>query len=437
MSKSIREEIVAADKRYVWHPYTEMGSYIRDYEPLVIVRAEGSRLFDEDGRSYLDSSSSWWLASLGHGHPRLVSALKRQAEELAHCALAGITHPQAAFLAKELIDVAPPGLSRVFFSDNGSTAVEAAIKMATQFHAQNGEPHRKRFVALEGAFHGETVGVASLGGVEVFRKPFAGLLFDCIHVPSPGDANAYEQAFEALTRAVEKGAGEIAAIVLEPLVQGASGMRMYEADYLRHARKLCDEHGIFLVLDEVFTGYGRTGRMWAADHAGIRPDILCTAKGFSGGMLPMAATLVTERVFEGFLGDKSRAFYYGHSYTGNPLGAAVAREVLRVYRDEKVLEGIAPRARKIEEAFERMRQLPRVLRTRSLGMIGALDLDESGGYLASIGWQVAEQARKRGVYLRPLGNVVYVTPPLNIAESDLDELLAKVEEAVREVVGRG
>ena len=436
MSKASRDAIVAADKRYVWHPYTEMGSYVRDYEPLVIVRAEGSRLFDADGRSYIDSNSSWWVASLGHNHPRLVAALKRQAEELAHCALAGITHPQAAFLAKELVEVAPPGLSRVFFSDNGSTAVEAAIKMAAQFFAQNGEPRRKRFVALEGAFHGETVGVASLGGVEVFRKPFAGLLFDCIHVPSPADANAYEQAFDALTRAVKNAASEIAAIVLEPLVQGASGMRIYDADYLRHARKLCDEHGILLVLDEVFTGYGRTGRMWATEHAGIEPDILCTAKGFSGGMLPMAATLVTERVFEGFLGDKSRAFYYGHSYTGNPLGAAIAREVLRVYRDEKVLESIAPRARKIREAFERMGNFPKVLRTRSLGMIGALDLADEGGYLAPIGWRVAEEARKRGVYLRPLGNVIYVTPPLNIAESDLDELLGKVEESVRVVCER-
>lgn len=431
-----RAEIVTLDKRYVWHPYTEMSSYIETTEPLVIVRAKGSRLYDADGRSYLDANSSWWVASLGHGHPRLLQALEDQARELAHCALAGITHPQAAYLAKELVSVAPPGLSHVFYSDNGSTAVEVALKMAVQYFAQNGEPRRHRFLALEGAFHGDTVGVASLGGVEVFRRPFAGILFDCVHVPSPGDASAYEQAFDALSRAIEHGADELAAVVLEPLVQGSSGMRIYDAEYLRHARTLCDRHGILLVLDEVFTGYGRTGTMWASEQAGIVPDFLCMAKGYSGGMFPMAATLTTDRIFEGFLGDKSRAFYYGHTYTGNPLGAAVAREVLRIYRDENIIEGIAPRARKIADTFARMANLPGVASARSLGMIGALDLqDEASGYLAPIGWRVSEEARKRGVYLRPLGNVIYVTPPINIAESELDELLGKVEEAVGVVAG--
>lgn len=430
-----RDDIVSFDKRYIWHPYTEMSSYIEEADPLVIVRAEGARLHDRDGRSYIDANSSWWVASLGHNHPRLVQALQEQSRELSHCALAGITHPQAALLAKEIVAVAPRGLSRVFYSDNGSTSVEAALKMAVQYFKQNGEPRRERFIALEGAFHGETIGVASLGGVEVFRKPFAGLLFDCVHVPSPADALAYEQAFDALSRAVQNGADEIAAIVLEPIVQGASGMRIYAAEYLKRARELCDRHGILLVIDEVFTGYGRTGPMWASDHAGISPDILCTAKGFSGGMLPMAATLVTERVFEGFFGDKSRAFYYGHSYTGNALGAAVAREVLKVYRDEKILEGVEARAKRIERAFEEMGELPGVVRNRSLGMIGALDLeDEADGYLAPIGWRVSEEGRKRGLYLRPLGNVIYVAPPLNIAESELDELLGKVEESVRSVV---
>lgn len=431
-----RARIVELDKRYVWHPYTEMSSYIADTDPLVVVRAKGSRLYDADGHSYLDANSSWWVASLGHGHPRLVRALEDQARELAHCALAGITHPQAAHLAEELVAIAPPGLSHVFYSDNGSTAVEAAIKMAVQYFEQNGEPRRKRFIALEGAFHGETVGVASLGGVEVFRKPFAGILFDCIHVPSPGDALAYEQAFDGLSRAIANASGELAAVVLEPMVQGSSGMRIYGEEYLRHARDLCDRHGVLLVIDEVFTGYGRTGPMWASEHAGVIPDLVCLAKGFSGGMLPMAATLATDRIFNGFLGDKSRAFFYGHSYTGNPLGAAVAREVLRIYRDEKILEGVVPRAKMIADSFARMGELPGVKNARSLGMIGALDLvGESGGYLAASGWKVSEEARKRGAYLRPLGNVIYVAPPLNIAESDLGELLGKVEESVRRVVG--
>lgn len=430
MSPDLRERIVARDKRFVWHPYTPMSQYCDEIDPLVVVRAEGARLYDADGRSYLDANASWWVAALGHGHPRLVAALARQAEVLCHTALAGITHPPATELAEALVHAAPAGLEHVFFSDDGSTAVEVAMKLALQYWAQNGRPARTRFLALEGAFHGETLGVTALGGVEVFRRPFAGVLLDCIHVPAPGDGPAYAQAFDALTRALREAAGEIAAVVLEPLVQGAAGMRIYDPAFLRHARSLCDAHDVFLVLDEVFSGYGRTGRMWASEHAGVVPDLLCSAKGLSGGMLPMAATLTTRRIFEGFLGDPSRAFYYGHSFCGNPLGAAVAREVLRIFDDEKVLEQATRKAPRIARAFGEMAALPGVARTRSLGMIGALDLEGAGGYLAGAGWRVAAEARRRGAYLRPLGNVVYVTPPLTISDADLDELLGIVRESV-------
>jgi adenosylmethionine---8-amino-7-oxononanoate aminotransferase len=432
-----RSDIVALDKRRVWHPYTEMGSYIAGTEPLVVARAAGSRLFDVDGRSFLDANSSWWVSTLGHNHPRLVEALRRQAEELCHCSLAGITHPGAALLADELVQVAPPGLERVFFSDNGSTSVEVAVKLAVQFAAQNGAPKRRRFLALEGAFHGETVGATSLGGVEVFRRPFAGILFDCVHVAPPTGSDAYARAFDDLDRALRAAPDEIAAVVLEPRVQGAAGMRIYSDEYLRHVRRRCDEHGILLVYDEVFSGYGRTGPMWACQASGTSPDVLCLAKGFSGGMFPMAATLATERVFQGFVGDKSRTFFYGHTYCGNPLGAAVAREVLSVYREERILEGAAPKARAIAAAFTALAGLPGISAVRALGMIGAVDLDDAkdaAGYLAPSGWRVYEAALRRGLYLRPLGNVVYVAPPLNIPDADLDELLGKVREAIEEVV---
>src|SRR5262245_62846816 len=287
---SLRAEIIRADKRHVWHPYTPMQRYIEEVEPLVIERAEGARLFDVDGRSYLDANSSWWVASLGHGHPRLVAALAAQAGRLAHTSLAGVTHAPAALLAEELTRVAPPGLTRVFFSDDGSTAVEVALKLSLQLWQNEGRPRRTRFVALDGAFHGETIGAASLGGVEVFRRPFAGVLLECIHVPPPGDGPLFARAFDALEEVVIRGRDEIAAVVLEPILQGAAGMRIYDAAYLRRARELCDAHDVLLVLDEVFTGYGRTGPMWASSRAGVVPDILCTAKGFSGGMLPMAAT---------------------------------------------------------------------------------------------------------------------------------------------------
>jgi adenosylmethionine-8-amino-7-oxononanoate aminotransferase len=429
-----RAAIVQTDKRFLWHPYTPMTRYLDEVDPLVIERASGARLFDVDGKSYLDANSSWWVAALGHGHPRLVRALADQAARMAHVSLAGVTHEGAARLAEELVAIAPPGLERVFFSDDGSTAVEVALKLALQFWQQSGRPARRRFVALDGAFHGETLGVTALGGVEVFRRPFASVLLDCVHVPSPAE-DGFAKAFAALETIVAEGADEIAAVVLEPLVQGAAGMRIYDAEYLRRARALCDAHDVLLVIDEVFTGYGRVGPMWASDGAGIRPDLLCAAKGLSGGMLPFAATLATPRVFDAFLGAPDRAFYYGHSYCGNPLGAAVAREVLSIYRDERILEHAARKAARIEAAFRRFGALPGVARARSLGMIGALDLDQSGGYLGRGGWRVYEEARRRGAYLRPLGDVVYVAPPLNIPDADLDELLRIVEESLEAASG--
>jgi adenosylmethionine-8-amino-7-oxononanoate aminotransferase len=405
-------------------------------DPLVIERAADSRLFDADGRSYLDANASWWTSCLGHGHPRLVAALRRQAESLCHTALAGIAHAPAAELAEALCRVAPTGLEHVFFSDDGSTAVEVAMKLALQFWAQQGRPERRAFVALEGAFHGETLGATALGGVEVFRRPFEGALLECLHVPPPLAQGSLAAAAGALERALAAHAPRIAAVVLEPVVQGAAGMRLYDPAYLRSARELCDRHDVLLVFDEVFSGYGRTGPMWACEHAGVAPDLLCTAKGLTGGLLPMAATLATRRVFEGFLGAPERAFHYGHTFCGNPLGAAVALEVLRVYEDERVLERAKPKAERIARAFAAMAELPGVAAVRSRGMIGALDLAGDAGYLARAGWRVYEAARARGAYLRPLGNVVYVTPSLNVPDDDLDALLGIVHESVAEAASR-
>jgi adenosylmethionine-8-amino-7-oxononanoate aminotransferase len=351
---------------------------------------------------------------------------------VSHTSLAGVTPEHAALLAAELVAVAPPGLPRVFFSDNGSTAVEVALKLALQYWHQNGRPERRRFLALDGAFHGETLGATAIGGVAVFRRPFAGVVLDCIHVPPAVDG--HERAFAALERAVRAHADSLAAIVLEPVVQGAAGMRIYDAAYLQRARALADEHDLFLVLDEVFSGYGRTGPMWASEHAGVVPDLMCTAKGFTAGTLPMAATLASERIFEGFLGDASRAFYYGHTFCGNPLGARIAREVLAIYRDEDILAGVARRAPQIARAFSGWADLPGVSGVRSIGMIGALDLGQQS-YLERAGWRVFEEALKRGAYLRPLGNTVYIAPPLNIEESELELLLGIFEESLRAALG--
>jgi len=426
-----REQIIELDKAHVWHPYTAMDEYVAETNPLVIARASGSRLFDADGRAYFDGNSSWWCAALGHNHPRLVRALAAQAERLSHVALAGITHEPVAMLAKQLVKLAPPGLPHVFFSDNGSTSVEVALKMSLQYWVQNGRPERTRFVAFDGAFHGETLGVTALQGVEVFRRPFASVVMECLRVPPASDG--YERAFSVLESILQKDADTIAAVVLEPMVQGAAGMRMYDAEFLRRARALTTKHDVFLVLDEVFAGYGRTGPMWASEHAGIAPDLMCTAKGFTGGMMPMAATLATRRIFEGFFGGSERSFFYGHTFTGNPLGAALALEVLKVYEEECVLERAAAKARRIRDAFAEFSSIPGVTTTRSLGMIGALELGGRQGYLERSGLSVYHEALRRGAYLRPLGNVVYIAPPLNIADSDLDELLTIVAESVRAV----
>jgi adenosylmethionine-8-amino-7-oxononanoate aminotransferase len=329
-----------------------------------------------------------------------------------------------------LCGVAPDGLSHVFYSDNGSTSIEVAMKLSLQYWAQNGRPERTRFVALEEAYHGDTIGTTALGGVEVFRRPFSGVLLDCLYVPPARAAARLARCLEEFEAVIDRNADTIAAVVLESIVQGAAGMRIYDPGLLCAARELCDRHDIFLVCDEVFTGYGRTGPMWACDHAGIAPDLMCISKAFTGGVMPMAATLATDRIFDGFIGDADRAFYYGHTFCGNPLGAAVALEVLDVFDDEHILDRAKPKAEQIAHAFEEMGALPGVASTRSIGMIGALDLVGDGGYLAELGWRVYSEAQSRGVYLRPIGNVVYVVPSLNIPDEDLSELLSVVRESV-------
>ncbi|MCP3099083.1 adenosylmethionine--8-amino-7-oxononanoate transaminase [Myxococcus sp. K15C18031901] len=439
-----RADIVKLDKGHVWHPYTAMEAYIASTDPLVISRSEGPYLFDVDGRRYLDANGSWWVSTLGHRHPRLVRALMEQVGRLPHVSLAGITHEPAALLGAELAAIAPGAdradvpaverLTRAFYSDNGSTAVEVAIKMTAQYWAQNGRPRRTRFITLSGAFHGETLGSTSVGGVPLFREVFGPLLFDVVHVPSPAEEGGWERAFAQVRAALREHPEEIAAVILEPIIQGAAGMYMYSPDFLRAVREETRAVDTFLIADEVFTGMGRTGARFAVDLAGVVPDMLCLAKALSGGLMPFAVTLASERVFSGFLGASSRALYYGHSYCGNPLGAAVAREVLAVYRDEDVLGQVARKAPRVKAAFERMAgSLPGLVRPRAVGMVGAVDLG-GGGYLAQSGWRVYEAARKRGLYLRPLGDTVYVAPALNIPDAALDELLAGVEDALREVL---
>ncbi|MDX8411292.1 MAG: adenosylmethionine--8-amino-7-oxononanoate transaminase [Mariprofundaceae bacterium] len=421
----------------LWYPYTSVNASGLARPMLRVEGAEGPYLIAKDGRRYIDGNGSWWVSNLGHQHPRLVAALKHQADRMCHVSLAGISHEPAEALAEALVGVAPDGLAHVFFTDDGSTAIEVAVRMALQYHQQTGHPGRNRFIALEGAFHGETVTSASLSDIPVFHQSLSCLAFDCERISSPGvnEDVALTELFNLLNIKGES----IAALLLEPLVQGAGGMRMHSPHFLTEARRLTREHDVLLIADEVFVGYGRTGTMWACDQAGITPDILCTAKGFTGGMLPMAATLTTGEIFQAFVnreGETDRTLLYGHSYCGNPLACAVALEVLRVYREEGVIDGIAARGEILQAGIEKLATIDGVTNPRRSGLIAAVDLPpmREEGYQDPVGWQVYDEALKSGAYLRPLGNVLYFVPALNMPVDVLRELADTAAESVTKVL---
>lgn len=427
-----RDTLIELARQHVWPPYTSPERH-EHQEPLVIVEAEGPWLVDADGRRYLDGISSWWACTLGHRHPRLVRALTEQLGKLDHVGAGGTTHPNVALLARELSEIAPAGLTRAHFSDDGSTAVEVAIKIAFQYWQQNHRPGRRRFIALAAAYHGDTLGAASLAGVAEFFTVLGPLLFDVVRPPPDASWDEVAATIEELAR---RRADEIAAIVVEPAIQGAGGMRLVPPEVLRALRRVADEIDTFVIADEVFTGYGRTGAMWGCDQAGVRPDLLCTAKGFTAGLTPMAATLATERIYDGFRAapdGASRALMHGHTFCGYPLGAAVAREVLAVYRDEAILEGIGPRAALIARELDALAALPGVRRARALGMVGAVDLGD-GGYGGAGGPRFYQAALARGLYLRPLGDTAYLCPPFNIGMAELEQLLGGFAEAVAEAL---
>ncbi len=425
------DELLALDRRHLWRPYTSSEDH--EKRSLFIVdRAEGPWLIGPQGQRVLDASGSWWCNNLGHGHARLRLALSRQAEQLMHVTFGGATHEPAVRLASELLAVAPRGLTRVFFSDNGSTAVEVALKIAFQYWQQNGRADRGLFLTLPGGYHGDTLGAMSVGAVDEFSGVFRPLLFEAARPDEPVEHD-WEPVFESLFSRLRKDGDRIAGVIVEPIVQGAAGMRMYSPKLLAALREEADKADTFLIADEVFTGFGRTGPMWASDHGAIAPDLLCTAKGLSGGVLPFAATLATERIYEGFRGGRERALMHGHTFFGNPLGAAVALEVLAIYREEQILEQARRKAARLAAAIDDIGSLPRVRHPRALGMCGAFDVGDTG-YMGKIGWEISDAALELGAHLRPLGNTIYVVPPLNIADDDLDELLHIVRKATERVL---
>jgi adenosylmethionine-8-amino-7-oxononanoate aminotransferase len=418
---------------HVWHPFTQMRGFETEDAP-VIESAEGEWLFDTAGRRYIDGVSSLWCNVHGHRHAGIDAAVRAQLDRVAHTTMLGLSHPAAEELAHRLVRLAPAGLSRVFYSDSGSTAVEVALKMAFQYWQQASPARRARtkFVCLENAYHGDTVGSVSVGGIDLFHSMYRPLLFDSHRVPA-GDAAALEQVLAAH-------GDEVAAVVVEPLVQGAAGMLLQPSGYLRAVRQACDRHDVFLVCDEVATGFGRTGTMFACEQEDVVPDFLCLAKGLTGGYLPLAATLTTERVHDAFLGEPAeyRTFFHGHTYTGNPLACAAALATLEAFEQERTLERLQPKAALLEQILrDLVEPLPHVAEVRRCGLMCGIELGPGYDAAERMGHRVTLAARARGAIVRPLGDVVVLMPPLSIEPDVLEELVEIVADSIAEATGAG
>ena len=444
--------LAAWDHRHLWHPFTQMADWLEE-EPLVIAAAEGCTLVDTRGRRYLDGVSSLWCNVHGHRHPALDAALREQIGRVAHTTLLGLGNVPSIELGRALIDVAPRGLTRVFYSDAGATAVEAALRIALQYHQLRGEGGRTRFASLVEGYHGDTLGAVGIGYSETFHRFLTGAIVPAVRL-TPPHVFRWQRGMEAeaalaaalaeADRTLAAHGPTLAAVVVEPLVQGAAGMWVHPPAYLRSLHELAHRHGTLLIADEVATGFGRTGRLFACEHAGITPDLMCVAKGLSGGYLPLAATLATEEVFAAFLGpyEEFRAFFHGHTYTGNALACAVALASLRLFHEERTLELLAPKIDRLGERLEReIAPLSHVGDVRRQGFMVGIELvadrARRAAYPAAvrIGQRVVRAARARGVILRPLGNVVVLMPPLAIGTGELERLVDVARDSIQEATG--
>jgi adenosylmethionine-8-amino-7-oxononanoate aminotransferase len=445
-----RKDWLRKDLRHNWHPYTQMSTLVVE-PPLLIDRAEGLFLFDAEGNRYYDAISSWWCVVHGHGHPRIREAVTRQMERLDHVLFAGITHTPAVRLASRLAAIAPEGLSRVFFSDNGSTAVEVALKMSLQCWRNLGREERTGFVCLDRGYHGDTTGCMSVSGVEAFLRAFRPILFPSRRVSAPycyrcPEGKTYPECgvscVDALGAALREGGETVAAVILEPLLLAAGGMIVYPPEYLARAAALARAHGVHLILDEVATGFGRTGTMFACQQAGVSPDFLCLSKGLTGGTMPLAATITTAEVYNSFLGDPDggKTFYHGHTYTANPVGCAAALASLDLLEEEEVVDRVARLAPRLAEGARALAELPLVGDVRGIGMVAALELVRDKGTkealpgTAPVFHEIRREGLRRGLFLRPLGNVVYLFLPEAVTREDLDDILDRFSGVLHSVL---
>ena len=424
------------DRQYCWHPFTQAQTAT---PALVILKAQGAYVFDENGKSYLDAISSWWVNLHGHAHPTIAKAIATQAQQLEHVMFAGITHPPAIALAQQLVARLPAPLQYVFFSDNGSTAIEVALKMACQYWRNRGTP-RKRFLGFQGAYHGDTFGAMSTGKSSGFYTPFSDWLFEVDFLPYPAywqghDPQAEEtQALQALETYLQIHGEQLVAFILEPLVQGASGMRMARPEFLRAAVARVQAHKIPVIFDEVMTGFGRTGTLFAAEQIGVTPDLLCLSKGLTGGFLPMGATIAQPHIYDAFLDDDvGKALLHGHSYTANPLGCAAALASLSLFDDEDTLTRIQTISTHQHHLLEKLAQHPAVQRPRQCGTITAFEIaNKKNGTVdnSAAGQWLREYMRTQGVLLRPLGATVYLIPPYCISAPALEKIYSTLRQAL-------
>jgi len=436
------ESLSDIDRSCLWHPYTQMHDY-RERDQLLIDRAEGIKLYDRQGRGYFDTISSWWCILHGHGHPTIKNRVKDQIERLEQVLLAGLSHEPAIRLAGELVRLSPSNLSKVFYSDNGSCACEIAVKMSLQYWQQSGHPLRTELVGVERGYHGDTIGTMSLGGVPEFHQTFANLRFPSHRLPTPycyrcerteDPGNCRLQCLDPLAELLAQRGDRIAALIIEPLILAAGGMIIYPAAYLRRLAELTKKYGVHLILDEVATGFGRTGTMFAMEQAGVAPDFLCLSKGLTGGYLPLAATMTSNEVYNAFYGPyaENRTFFHGHTFTGNPVGCAAALGSLQVFEEERTMANLPAKIEKLSNGLLRFRDLAWVGDIRTLGMIGVVELvkdrqsKEPFPSEARVGWHLYLAGLEEGLILRPLGNILYLWLPLSTTAAEIEEILERM-----------
>jgi len=453
------------DKKFIWHPFTQMQDWLKE-EPLIIEEGKGAWIKDIDGKWYIDGVSSLWVNVHGHRHPTIDKAIKIQLDKIAHSTMLGLSNVPATILAEKLTKIAPKELTKVFYSDSGSEGVEIALKMAFQYWQQIKYPKseirnpkqiqnsklKTKFLTLVNAYHGDTIGAVSVGGIDLFHKMYKPLLFKSIKAPTPycyrcpfgqemGRERCEMRCLKEVENIMKKHHKELAAMIVEPLVQAAAGILVYPKGYFSGIRKLCSKYNILMIVDEVAVGFGRTGKMFACEHEGIRPDMMIVAKGLTGGYLPVAATLTTEKIFNAFLGkhEECKTFYHGHTYTGNPLGCAAANASIDLFKKEHTLQKLKPKIGLLARKLKQFRKLEHVGDTRQCGFIAAIELvkdrrtKKDYPMSAKIGIKVIQEARKRGLIIRPLGNIIVVMPPLCISMMDLAKMLDIIYYSIKRI----